>query len=627
MVDQGERKDFTPSGVSSAASGRDLDKFLKVSPNLFTPERLNLFDSLHLYTSLINCSKNIEQGERLHNLSWRIVNKALLKDKNINRSKKRDGVKNLYYVLNPVNQNGNPKDQLAKRNPLQQPQTHTQQQQQHTRPTRGKPLTAPTSNVNIRDSNLTMTAADAAQQLPQGSKDNTNDREDTTIDGNDSNNSKLYKSSTALFSAVNKRFASTNPPTAANSTASSIASATTQLQQQALMKKLNKEAPKTIVTGFDPNTIITKTAVHRTAGSASRSTSNDSGRSRGAHTQPGGPTRPKVSKYRQDTKSDSLFSSSKGRTANVSNKIFFSSEDEEEDSDWNSLSTDGSDDGSDDEDTDGDGDNADDDDNLSNDYFYDDDDDQYYKRQWGKLVFSKTTRLSQSPSSVNASGSGSGSSTGAATNTSPHEVRKSLLSGLFSGERTQQSSNASTASTTPSTSHQGSVDPCSMLVNDPEFPTPLEKSTITSNVTAHGSVSSGQGRVNSALPLEEIIQRESRGRQPHRAGTAGAQSQHYSNAPLTAQTILPTALSTHMFLPNDVHHRRMAARAAAQDVAETSSTNAQPLQLPRKLSRRQSMDIPIKSRSQLLIKTRMEISEEEKYKNRRAHRNKNADLS
>lgn len=81
------------------------DRFLKVTPNLFTQERLHLFDSLQLYTSLMKCSKSVEQGERLHNLSWRIVNKALLKDGNVNRSKKRDGVKNLYYVVAPGKSN------------------------------------------------------------------------------------------------------------------------------------------------------------------------------------------------------------------------------------------------------------------------------------------------------------------------------------------------------------------------------------------------------------------------------------------------------------------------------------------------------------------------------------------
>ncbi|PAK98122.1 hypothetical protein B8W96_12345, partial [Lentilactobacillus parakefiri] len=64
---------------------------MKVTPTLFTQDKLPLFDSLDLYTSLIKCSKFMEQGERLHNLSWRIINKSLLKDQNINKSKKRDG--------------------------------------------------------------------------------------------------------------------------------------------------------------------------------------------------------------------------------------------------------------------------------------------------------------------------------------------------------------------------------------------------------------------------------------------------------------------------------------------------------------------------------------------------------
>ena len=78
--------------------------FLKVTPTLFTQDKLPLFDSLDLYTSLIKCSKFMEQGERLHNLSWRIINKSLLKDQNINKSKKRDGVRNLYNVINPIKQ-------------------------------------------------------------------------------------------------------------------------------------------------------------------------------------------------------------------------------------------------------------------------------------------------------------------------------------------------------------------------------------------------------------------------------------------------------------------------------------------------------------------------------------------
>lgn len=105
-----EMNDFIPRQINN----NNEHKFLKVTPNLFTPERLHLFDSTDLYTSLINCTKYIEQGERLNNLSWRILNKALLKDHNINKSKKRDGVKNIYYVLNPVSKQQQQQQQRPK---------------------------------------------------------------------------------------------------------------------------------------------------------------------------------------------------------------------------------------------------------------------------------------------------------------------------------------------------------------------------------------------------------------------------------------------------------------------------------------------------------------------------------
>lgn len=78
----------------------------------------------------------------------------------------------------------------------------------------------------------------------------------------------------------------------------------------------------------------------------------------------------------------------------------------------------------------------------------------------------------------------------------------------------------------------------------------------------------------------------------------GSKHLYESNAPLTAQTILPTALSTHMFLPNNIHQQRMA-------IATGGSTR-------HRLLRRESMDIPSKNRNTGFLKTRMEISEEEK---------------
>lgn len=53
-----------------------------------------------------------------------------------------------------------------------------------------------------------------------------------------------------------------------------------------------------------------------------------------------------------------------------------------------------------------------------------------------------------------------------------------------------------------------------------------------------------------------------------------------------------------MFLPNNIHQQRMA-------IATGSNTR-------HRFSRRQSMDIPSKNRNTGFLKTRMEISEEEK---------------
>lgn len=86
-----------------------------------------------------------------------------------------------------------------------------------------------------------------------------------------------------------------------------------------------------------------------------------------------------------------------------------------------------------------------------------------------------------------------------------------------------------------------------------------------------------------------------------------------SNAPPAAQTILPTALSTHMFVPNNVHQQRLAMAAAAD--SRPGSAEARPSSMHefrRRSTRRESMDIPSKNKNNTFIKTRMEISEEEK---------------
>lgn len=137
MERERQKERFQMLHASSDPEHERNHTFLKVSPNLFTPDKLPLFDSLDLYTSLIKCSKFMEQGERLHNLSWRIINKSLLKDQNINKSKKRDGVRNLYNVINPIKQthsfpqlqHGSMRQQTLAKQPL-----HQHQQQQHCLP-------------------------------------------------------------------------------------------------------------------------------------------------------------------------------------------------------------------------------------------------------------------------------------------------------------------------------------------------------------------------------------------------------------------------------------------------------------------------------------------------------------
>lgn len=111
----------------------------------------------------------------------------------------------------------------------------------------------------------------------------------------------------------------------------------------------------------------------------------------------------------------------------------------------------------------------------------------------------------------------------------------------------------------------------------------------TSNVTALASLSPQQGTNIGRLPME--IQKDFK-------SNSGSNHPYESNAPLTAQTILPTALSTHMFLPNNIHQQRMAMATGMNQ--------------RHRFPRRESMDIPSKNRNTGFLKTRMEISEEEK---------------
>lgn len=71
---------------------------------------------------------------------------------------------------------------------------------------------------------------------------------------------------------------------------------------------------------------------------------------------------------------------------------------------------------------------------------------------------------------------------------------------------------------------------------------------------------------------------------------------HESNAPPTASTLLPTALSTHMFLPNA--HQRRATRSKLSSVLETESGNTSSNEPSRKNSEveeQKKMELPMKS--------------------------------
>ncbi|EJS41944.1 mks1p [Saccharomyces arboricola H-6] len=530
------------------------NKFLKVTPNLFTPERLNQFDDVELYLTLIKASKCVEQGERLHNISWRILNKAVLKEHNINRSKKRDGVKNIYYVLNPNN-----KQQIKpKAAAVKQPSI----------PKASVPPTTAKQNVLTRP----MTSPAISQGTHERSLDN------TTTTNSDVKNGVIS----------NRQFS--------KSTASGLFSSFTDKYQK--MKSVNhtpkKEEPQTIITGFDTSSVITKKSLasgrsrspfHHVRDMSMNFIDNETSKSTspsldnvvsGKSSLPQKESlfgRPRS--YKNDQNGQLSLSKTSSRKGN--NKIFFSSEDE--DSDWDSVSNDSEF-------------YADDDDEEYDD-FNEEEADQYYRRQWDKLLFAKHQQnLDSTKSSVSSANTIN-------SNTSHDPVRKSLLSGLFLSEANSSGSNnhhtthieptSKNTSPTPQLSH------CN-VASQPQQNHPSangmkqqKPSLKTSNVTALASLSPPQGTCGGRLPVD--IQ------QDHNT-TGGSNHLYESNAPLTAQTILPTALSTHMFLPNNIHQQRMAI---------ATGTN-----MRHRYNRRESMDIPSKNRNTGFLKTRMEISEEEK---------------
>ncbi|CAI1685010.1 hypothetical protein SEUBUCD646_0N02420 [Saccharomyces eubayanus] len=531
------------------------NKFLKVTPNLFTPERLNLFDDVDLYLTLIKASKCVEQGERLHNISWRILNKALLKEHNINRPKKRDGVKNIYYVLNPNNkQQIKPKSVAVKQSPLKNASV---------------PPTTVKQNVLARP----MTSPAIAQGAHDRYVDNSN------ITNNDVKNDFI---SSRQYS---------------KSTASGLFSSFTDKYQK--MKNVNhipkKEEPQTIITGFDTSTVITKKPLpprrsrspfQHVRDMSMNSIDNETSKSTSPNFENAGSRKSSLPQkeslfgrprsYKNDQ--NGQLSLSKASSRKGKNKIFFSSEDE--DSDWDSVSDDSEF-------------YADEDDEDYDDY-NEEEADQYYRRQWDKLLFAKNQQnLDSRKSSVSSTNTIN-------SNTSHDPVRRSLLSGLFLSEANNGSGsnnhnnahnefNSRNASPIPQLSHSNTGSQPQQNLANANGMKQQKPSLKTSNVTALASLSPQQGTNIGRLPME--IQKDFK-------SNSGSNHPYESNAPLTAQTILPTALSTHMFLPNNIHQQRMAMATGMNQ--------------RHRFPRRESMDIPSKNRNTGFLKTRMEISEEEK---------------
>ncbi|AMD19670.1 HCL481Wp [Eremothecium sinecaudum] len=468
--------------------------YLKVTPNLFTAEKLHLFEAIDMYTSFIKCAKFLENGERLHNLSWRIMNKSLLKEHDINRSKTRDGVKNLYNVINPANQKG----LLGSLNNGEKNQN----------------IKAGSNHVLKRD------------QYVESA------REETEVTAaNPRPHSEGYgEKNTSVNETISRRvLSSTN-----------------------------------VVPSGDPKFV-------RTASLFACGNHNYGHGSNATHGQLN-----QLSLFAQ--KSEEIGAQGKQQhqnhqhNGNTVHSLFYSSDDEE--SDWDSISEDS--------------------------FLYDDDDyeDEFYEKQWDKLMFNKNKINSPSISPPHCGGDDEGNGSGG-------EIKKSLLSDLFLHKAPRSngivSPNTSINSIGPIISRKSSA-----------------AATGASNVTALGSLSSspsqskinglseilnGNGLVsNLTLPAQTIRRISRRGSFSSIASESTRERyNHESNAPPTAQTILPTALSTHMFPPNTVRHKRM------NSIQCTSIHGG----LSNECFRKECVEIPCKNRNNGLLKTRMELSAEE----------------
>ncbi|CUS23609.1 LAQU0S11e00144g1_1 [Lachancea quebecensis] len=556
-------KDPLNDQQNSSEAELSRHKFLKVAPSLFTPEKLPLFDSLDLYTALIRSSKALEQGERLHNLSWRIMNKALLKDHELNKSKKRDGVRNLYQVLNPANTGQFQRQQQPRQTPTppraQLRTTSETQPMQVMSAMQGTVSEVKTSPEQPRFPHINHqklpTRATSDLQIKRGlhraqdprvgyqsqqphlqqlhiqhvhAKPAPNKQSARFTLGNDSSVSSPESSQMMLASSDATVFAGKRE-------GSSQASSVDVNDAQKRKKNHKRPAQPTRSAGSlftsRPDDGAMASALPTKAISHDHMTKSLFGRKPAAHHKPAAPS--------------------------SENKVFFSSDDDE--SDWNSLSDD-------------------------SELYDDEEDDQYYQRQWDKLMFSRSEQ-----------GMG-GSHAGRNTTPPPadkQDPKRSLLSGLFLNELTNK--NPTPPIMTPLTAQHptleessvvavGDVTPASLRASTSSF-FPEETKEKVPEQTAPSAIPPRYPRSRgsfSSIISDSTLQRYS----------------HQSNAPPTAQTILPTALSTHMFLPNNVHQQRMARSFLSRSALG---------------ERRESMDIPSKNRNNSFLKTRMEISEEEEF--------------
>ena len=614
-------------------------QFYKVAPGLFTPQRLDAFESVELYTSLIQASRRLENGTRLENISWRVLNKAMCRGRqgasantntNTNANdpaqrtcasvpgpKKRDGVRSIYYILNPQNQT-----QLAAK---------AQQQPQQPQPQKAARSPAPSYKP--------LTTAELFQRYKPQPKQATREDPQNITEGFDTS---------AMATA-----------TAASATLANSSAAVGETVRGRSGARASAAPAAPAATASTPSLFNshTNTAQHT------------------------------------PTHSSSFFNQNSAGAQN--NKIFFSSEDEY--SDWNSISDDDGD--YDDDDFYGDDDRASaatpstngkhqgslrsvggsaakagtaaeenssagggqarrrhslqrgrrhhgarndtddfDDDDFDDNEFDDEDDDQYYRKQWDKLMFTKTSH----PHAHSQRASGNSAASSAASNYSTDHTKKSLLSGLFSNESANGTgaSGASAAnspilsrprSNTNTRGHSHGNAEHSADTGEPSVAVSLTPPGVSANSRTSGQLPvaprKAQALTSTTQPPQPSV---STARTHSRTSSFSTvttptsvsgsmlrrdRPHHESNAPLTAQTILPTALSTHMFLPNSVHQQRMAAAAASTTgttttTTTTSSSTAQPM--PKLGGRRLSMDIPSKNRNSGFLKTRMEISVEEK---------------